>query len=912
MSSPQTPTGASPNGGTNNHVATHGPNNGEFRVVRKRNRVPLSCAPCRVRKLKCDRSSPCEKCVKRGDTASCSYPQAGNRRKQSTRSSGSATPEDMQNRVERLENMLLTMIANSGSQDAAKASRTLSLSTAASPRSGGSHSQELSTPSQDTPHTDDQFGEEEDGESETDKVTNSFGVMHFNNNQSVYLGEVHWGTVLSDVSYAFIPHNDFCTYRTAQIAEVKNYFTEQQGRKRYEEAIKKVEQSKKPNETSFTGPAFILGQRSLPKFSELRNHMPGKDAIDRLMTRYFATYDCSIQILHKPSWDRAYANYWREPEKATPIFLGQLYALCGLAMQSYHREGDEPQEYKGRTLGLADNYRLLTQQCMLLFDYNKVEHAIIETYVLHFQSENYKVGDISMGVWILLRIIISLAHRMGLHRDSDVSSRLNLRVVLTDDLQHFPGISVFNGEMRRRLWTYIRLADILFSFQISLPGMIRECDTDTALPQNLADEDFDEDCEKLPMARPPSSPTNSSYLIAKGSISFVIGKIVEVTHSIRMPAYEDVMRLDRELLDAYHALPPHLQMKPLDDAQAHNDPEDVVISRYHLVMLFNKGMCVLHRKFLQRARENSRYAHSRRACIDAAVTILRYHHQLYRESQPGKRFCKANLTASGHLKGDFILAGLLIALDLLSSAQLAAQSRPTGDTDIWGADRNQQMLDDLITTRNIWSQQKDRIIEAFKAHEFTSVMLQKIESTRAQALARGAFALGGANGARQGSALSGSPKRFGDDTTRPEHSAAMTLGMLSSGALNAQQKPGVYAGPYSTPSSAVTNNTVMTDLPSASTAPLSMSSPYTPNPNFAGSWGGQNAFSFFNGPDMEMPANFDWVRTASLSLLFLVSCFLYISARCSLIPIPCRPRLMRTSPMRTRTPTRCGTRITWT
>lgn len=59
--------------------------------VTKRHRVPLSCAPCRVKKsgylccvssfadyarLRCNRAQPCEHCMKRGDADSCSYATA--------------------------------------------------------------------------------------------------------------------------------------------------------------------------------------------------------------------------------------------------------------------------------------------------------------------------------------------------------------------------------------------------------------------------------------------------------------------------------------------------------------------------------------------------------------------------------------------------------------------------------------------------------------------------------------------------------------------------------------------------------------------------------------------------------------------------------------------------------------------
>ncbi|GIJ89469.1 hypothetical protein Asppvi_008411 [Aspergillus pseudoviridinutans] len=46
----------------------------------KRNRVPLSCASCRVRKLRCDRHQPCHNCVMRGSSNLCLYASRPSRR----------------------------------------------------------------------------------------------------------------------------------------------------------------------------------------------------------------------------------------------------------------------------------------------------------------------------------------------------------------------------------------------------------------------------------------------------------------------------------------------------------------------------------------------------------------------------------------------------------------------------------------------------------------------------------------------------------------------------------------------------------------------------------------------------------------------------------------------------------------
>ena len=128
---------------------------------------------------------------------SCSYANPSDRRKNSARSSTGGSPDDMQGRIDRLENLVLTLVnnGNESSPSSMSVQRSLSLGTPGS--TSASNSQDINTPSQ----PDDQFHDDEEVDSDTDKVANSFGVLHFNNNKATYLGEAHWGTVLNDVSH---------------------------------------------------------------------------------------------------------------------------------------------------------------------------------------------------------------------------------------------------------------------------------------------------------------------------------------------------------------------------------------------------------------------------------------------------------------------------------------------------------------------------------------------------------------------------------------------------------------------------------------------------------------------------------------------------------------------------------------
>jgi hypothetical protein len=129
-----------------------------------------------------------------------------------------------------------------------------------------------------------------------------------------------------------------------QIAEVKNYFSNH--KKEIEKNYEKIKQSK-PS-TARDGPAFLFSAHTAATDTDLRAEVPSKSAVDKLVTRYFNSYDPAVHILHSPTFHKQLQAHWQDPSKTSIVWLGLLYSLLCLAMQSYHKIGDEPLEWKGK------------------------------------------------------------------------------------------------------------------------------------------------------------------------------------------------------------------------------------------------------------------------------------------------------------------------------------------------------------------------------------------------------------------------------------------------------------------------------------------------------------------------------------------------------------------------------------
>lgn len=408
------------------------------------------------------------------------------------------------------------------------------------------------------------------------------------------------------------------------------------------------------------------------------------------------------------------------------------------------------------------------------------------------------------------------------------------------------------------------MTDVMFSHQVSLPSMIKEHDCDTELPSNIFDEEFGPDTKVLPPSRPVAEPTPISYMISKMRLSLELGNILQATGRVKNQVhYDDILRFDARLREIREELPPHLRMRPLEGS---HDPLTLIIARFSIDILYLKIMCTLHRKYMSRARHNARYAHSRRSAIEASMESLKHLANLYRESQPGGRLQTIKWYVSSIVTKDFVLPAMLVVLDLHYD-NTAEQPRARQDSQsqyFWTPEQRADMIRTLEVTQGIWAGLADSSMEAMNASSILELMLERIKKPQPPPP--------GPSPAAPSDATLGSVGLFapGSTSLQPEHSAAMTLGMLSGG-----MSPGIAAA-------AVAFGAGM-QSPGGSAYPnpmeMGLGGEQASLPDFtSGIYGGLNPASPFStmfgalgadiGAPMEFPGgNFDWV-----SIFFAVSC----------------------------------------
>jgi hypothetical protein len=249
--------------------------------------------------------------------------------------------------------------------------------------------------------------------------------------------------------------------------------------------------------------------------------------------------------------------------------------------------------------------------------------------------------------------------------------------------------------------------------------MVPAIDSDTLLPGNLQDEDFDEDSAILPQSRPEFELTPMSYSICKSRLCHEAGRIVTFANRLSLPEYEEVLKLDRDLLAAYEKVPPAFLLDPT--GLSITDSPATTIKRFSLAILFQKSRCMLHRKHLMRADQDPEFAFLKQVSLEAAMELLRCQTMVHEAALPGGQLSRDRWFLSSLSMHDFLLAAMIVYLSL--SHKPETNSSPTKLFE-----ERQEKIKALEKSRQIWNQDWTVSAESKKAAMVLGIMLRKVYS----------------------------------------------------------------------------------------------------------------------------------------------------------------------------------------
>ncbi|UKZ61065.1 uncharacterized protein TrAtP1_002337 [Trichoderma atroviride] len=647
------------------------------RKVEKRNRAPVSCEPCRLRKQMCSRGQPCEGCVKRGQAASCRYaPNA-------IRNKPRAQKVNIQERLDKLESLLSSMVSTASPPAPVDFGAALGAGhhgkSAAGSGSGSSTSKvstsyekyELSVMSTS-------MSMSAQNSQEDPILPPELPHRHESGDgQVVYVDPSHWMAILDEIK------------------EVREHLSASDHPLLQEQSQHK---SHPPEEEV----SFLYGASPATNMEDILTDLPPRQTCDSLISQYFNSQFMASGILHPAKFQKEYEKFWESPTEAPPLWIGLLFSV--LSITTALRLMSTPSE-PDTTTPTLHTLRRRAIECLKLGKFATANAYSLEILFIHMQCSFLVHQKLTSDHWFEMGTLIRLAFRMGYHHDPE----------------NLPGISVFDGEMRRRLWQNLVQVDALMSFQMGLPSMIPTEFCDTKVPRNLQFSDLYLGMGSLPDGRPLYENTPIRYPIAKAGIMVVFKKIVAHSLSGSLPVYDNTIVLDNEMREAYSVLPNVLKAR--DVSRSFMDPSSTIFERCTLEMLKLKGLIVLHRRFITSESDSHRVEHSRRACVEAALDILARQADIHQASQPGGRLYDDRWMMSSLTVHDFLLAAMVLCLHL--SVSLRRTSRPStasrSDGDL--AKREHRAL---ITSQKIWASDGSNSPETRIAALALDLMVQKV------------------------------------------------------------------------------------------------------------------------------------------------------------------------------------------
>ncbi|EXJ90908.1 hypothetical protein A1O1_04014 [Capronia coronata CBS 617.96] len=567
--------------------------------VGKRNRQPLSCAYCRSKKLKCDRGHPCDTCVKRADPDNCIY--------------GRNDPVPAAARPEASNGSAFNSNSNTVSTHSRGVAQrrlqhleqlVMRMVNSSSPASS-------STTSSDKPNG---------AAILSDSVDSSIakeGHLQVGSSESRYVGPTHWSAILENIQ------------------ELKTALGVDHA------SSTELDESEDPEAPDSEDLFGSTGRLSLAQI--LAHALPTRLELDRRLSTYFKTQYMVTPLIHKPQFQRQYEQFWQTPLETSPHWLSILFSICCISAIVDEAVGS-PGSTPGDQRSMRTTFLNAAGHCIQLGGYVLPKRYAVEALVLYAQCRYRTTMDPSREVGTVLAILVRLAYRSGYHRDPS----------------HFPHFSAFEGEMRRRAWSSCQQMDMMVSFQLGLPNLIPPDSWDTRPPRNLVDTDFDEHTTVLPPSRSEEEPTPLVYFIAKSRLMTAFSKICAHALSFRVYTEQDIMALDAEMRAAHATMPNVLRIRPM--ARSFADPPYLIMLRLNCEFLYQKSLCVLHRKYM--TQDIDRYPASTQACLDAAAAITRHMLDIHKELQPGGQLYSDRWMLSSFTMNDFYLACMVLCLGL--------------------------------------------------------------------------------------------------------------------------------------------------------------------------------------------------------------------------------------------------------
>ncbi|KIM46134.1 hypothetical protein M413DRAFT_441197 [Hebeloma cylindrosporum] len=550
---------------------------------KQRTRVSFSCGECHRRKQKCDRQVPCSHCVARKVPELCKAYTPGK------------ADQDLNARVSRLEHIIDMAFPQFCPPGTPHMYGT-----------GSTGGRQRSPPSGD-----------DDTRSQTEEQDPSGGVFQsgkwYGNSAS---GSVAPASVIEQIEHVAMPASGLGQHESPRsiLADKSLKFQSPSSKPNLlssstNDVVGDLEPSAADNLKSLVQECGV----SPHKISELLQELPPVRVSDVLIDYYFSSINWTRYPISAHEFRLAYSSICASGSGVGFVSFPCYFVLAiSVRLAPEHIAGD------ARTRRVTSlRYYWSSRRSLLIAA--AIQPDSLDIVLTRLLSARFLTFDRRITeCWSQLGAAVRTAQALGLHRDGSAMQ----------------GMSPGTIEYRRRIWSYLYHADRSYALVLGRPNSIQDYYTSTRPPSNT-------DVELHALSQPSidcfplSQPTPMTFVILRHQLAEIIGRMVHHFQQVREKShYSEVLSLDDDLLKFIDNLPPHYAFSP--DSSLDHTHSYIPVHRFLLITEILFVRISLHRPYMLRRLNSDRYARSRAACFQSAITDFEIR-RAFRETMPKER-----------------------------------------------------------------------------------------------------------------------------------------------------------------------------------------------------------------------------------------------------------------------------------
>jgi hypothetical protein len=344
----------------------------------------------------------------------------------------------------------------------------------------------------------------------------------------------------------------------------------------------------------------------LPDLRDLALLIPPKEVSDELVGNYLRTFESVFRILHIPTFQKECSDYWSGSTPAKEIFMTKFILTMAIGSCIYNG-GDEVR----KSLRIAAAWAIRNADAWQCGTVNKhrLNLDTIQIYCLVLlarQTSAVEFGDDL--VWISAGSLLRTSFIMGLHRDPTL----------------FPDLSLYQVEMRRRLWATVLELGVQSSLDSGMPPLIHPEDYDCRPPSNINDDEMvQDDWATSAFARPDSAFTQTScqrILLQSLPTRLQVTKLLNGVGTEQ--TYDETLRLSQELTKSCRF--ESTSFEPVTEAGVGRQqrPHPSPFQEMLVNLLTRRFIHSLHSPFATKALADLRFYYSRRMHLESALELI--------------------------------------------------------------------------------------------------------------------------------------------------------------------------------------------------------------------------------------------------------------------------------------------------